>query len=128
MSVIYCSKCGKKHEYNLAKPNFCSSCGNPLGAMLPKDKKNKQKEEELDDDLDDDFDDDDDDDDDDGDFSNARSVPHIKKIAVEVEASSSYTQFALSSLIGSGGDEANPVKKTRARRKTLDDFKNDKSK
>lgn len=27
---IYCTGCGSKHEYTLAKPKFCSSCGTPF--------------------------------------------------------------------------------------------------
>lgn len=31
MITEFCMNCGAKIEYALHKPNFCSSCGNPLG-------------------------------------------------------------------------------------------------
>jgi ribosomal protein L37E len=125
MSVIYCSECGKKHEYNFAKPNFCSSCGNPFGAA--KLKKQKPKEEEEEEDYDDEEEDEDEEDfDDDGEsFTNASRVPNIRKIQVEVETSAVYSTFDLGSLIGS---ESNPVPKgstpqRRNRPTSLEDFK-----
>lgn len=30
MLSTYCQHCGSKHEYRMTKPNFCSSCGQPL--------------------------------------------------------------------------------------------------
>lgn len=30
MLSTYCQHCGSKHEYRTTKPNFCSSCGQPL--------------------------------------------------------------------------------------------------
>lgn len=125
MSVIYCSECGKKHEYNFAKPNFCSSCGSPFGAA--KLKKQKPKEEEEEEDYDDEEEDEDEEDfDDDGEsFTNASRVPNIRKIQVEVETSAVYSTFDLGSLIGS---ESNPVPKgskpqRRSRPTSLEDFK-----
>jgi hypothetical protein len=32
--TLYCTKCGKKHEFTLEKPKFCSECGNPFGAEV----------------------------------------------------------------------------------------------
>ena len=120
MSVIYCSECGKKHEYNFAKPNFCSSCGVSFGAV--KLKKQKPKEEEEDD-----YEDEDEEDfEDDGEsFTNSTRVPNIRKIQVEVETSAVYSTFDLGSLIGS---ESNPVPKgslpqRRNRPTSLEDFK-----
>jgi ribosomal protein L37E len=125
MSAIYCSECGKKHEYNLAKPNFCSSCGTPFS---PVKKKMKEKEEEMDDDDEEEDDEEDDDEDDGESYSNSRSVPSIRKFQVDIEASSQYNTFSLGSILGS---EANPAPKTAAssRRKgakTLEDFKQSK--
>lgn len=127
MSAIYCSQCGKKHEYNLAKPNFCSSCGNPLGATMPSFKKKQPIKEDKGDDYDDDDDDDDiDDDDDKENYSSSLSVPSIRKIAVDIESSSPYNKFSLSSIIGTGKEESAP--KTKRRAQTLEDFKNNKNK
>lgn len=126
MSAIYCSQCGKKHEYNLAKPNFCSSCGNPLGATMPSSKKKQPIKEEEDDDYEDDEDFDDDDDDDGESYSSSRSVPSIRKIAVDIESSSPYNKFSLSSIIGADKEESAP--KTKRRAQTLEDFKNNKNK
>jgi len=120
MSVIYCSECGKKHEYNFAKPNFCSSCGSSFGATKPKNQKPKEEEEE-------DYEDGDEEDfEDDGEsFTNSTRVPNIRKIQVEVETSAVYSTFDLGSLIGS---ESNPMPKgstaQRINRPTsLEDFK-----
>ena len=33
MQKTYCTSCGSKVEYSLQKPKFCSSCGEPLGAI-----------------------------------------------------------------------------------------------
>lgn len=114
MSAIYCSQCGKKHEYNLAKPNFCSSCGNPLGATMPSSKKKQPIKEEEDDDYEDDEDFDDDDDDDGESYSSSRSVPSIRKIAVDIESSSPYNKFSLSSIIGTGKEESAPQNKKKS--------------
>ena len=121
MSVIYCSECGKKHEYNFAKPNFCSSCGSSFGAAKLKKQKPKEEEEEGD------YEDEDEEDfEDDGEsFTNSTRVPNIRKIQVEVETSAVYSTFDLGSLIGS---ESNPVPKgslpqRRNRPTSLEDFK-----
>lgn len=34
MGKIYCGQCGAKNEYNLTRPSFCASCGNPLGSAV----------------------------------------------------------------------------------------------
>jgi ribosomal protein L37E len=124
MSVIYCSECGKKHEYNFAKPNFCSSCGSPFGAA--KLKKQKPKEEEEEDYEDEDEYEDEEDFEDDGEsFTNSTRVPNIRKIQVDIETAAHYNTFDLGSIIGS---ESNPVPKgSTPRRKnrptSLEDFK-----
>lgn len=124
MSVIYCSECGKKHEYNFAKPNFCSGCGNPFGAAKLKKQKPQQEEEEeeYDDEEEEDFEDDGES------FTNSNRVPNIRKIQVDVETSAQYNTFDLGSIIGS---EANPVPKgnmpkRRSRPISLEDFKQNK--
>lgn len=32
MRSIYCTSCGSKISYSVAAPNFCSSCGEPMGS------------------------------------------------------------------------------------------------
>jgi len=122
MSVIYCSQCGFKHNYNLAKPNFCTQCGGPLGAVSPSNKKlpavkNKVKEDEYDDDEE--YDDDDDDED----STNASYVPDIGKLAVAVEHTEGYNTFNLGSIFGQPSESSSPK---RRRNMTLDNFKNTK--
>jgi hypothetical protein len=122
MSVIYCSQCGFKHNYNLAKPNFCTQCGGPLGAVSPYNKKlpaakNKVKEDEYDDDEE--YDDDDDDED----STNASYVPDIGKLAVAVEHTEGYNTFNLGSIFGQPSESSSP---RRRRNMTLDNFKNTK--
>lgn len=124
MSVIYCSECGKKHEYNFAKPNFCSGCGNPFGAAKLKKQKPQQEEEEeeYDDEEEEDFEDDGES------FTSVSRVPNIRKIQVDVETSAQYNTFDLGSIIGS---EANPapkgnMPKKRSRSVSLEDFKQNK--
>ena len=34
MSFTYCQHCGTKMEYTVKKPNFCSSCGEPLNGSV----------------------------------------------------------------------------------------------
>lgn len=46
MLKTYCQHCGTKHEYISTKPNFCTSCGQPLaGAKInrPEPEENLQK-------------------------------------------------------------------------------------
>lgn len=39
MLKTYCQHCGTKHEYVSVKPNFCTSCGQPIsGAKIEKPK------------------------------------------------------------------------------------------
>ena len=33
MQKTFCPSCGAKLEYSLNKPNFCSSCGEPLNSI-----------------------------------------------------------------------------------------------
>jgi len=120
MSISYCPDCGKKHEYNFAKPNFCSSCGLSFGTSKPKTI-NKAAAQE------DDFDEDDFEGDDDS-FSNATSVPHIRKIQVDIETSAIYSTFDLASLVGSGFDSEPKASapKRRSSSLSIEDFKQNK--
>ena len=125
MSVIYCSGCGKKHDYNFAKPNFCSTCGDPFGmAKLKKISQAKVKEDE---DLEDDEDGEGYFEDDGESFSNATHVPNIKKFQVDIETSEIYNTFNLGSIIG---NESNQTAKASSSRRnqsvSLEDFKQSK--
>ena len=123
MSVIYCSGCGKKHDYNFAKPNFCSTCGDPFGmAKLKKVSQAKQDES---------YDDDEDGEDyfeDDGEsFSNANHVPNIRKIQVDIETAAQYNTFDLGSIIGTESNQTPTASSPRRNRPTsLEDFKQNK--
>ena len=119
MSTTYCPDCGKKHEYNFAKPNFCSSCGLSFGAVKLKTNKKAALEEDSDEEY---FEGDDDD------FSDATHGPHIRKIQVDVEVDEQYNTFDLGSIIG--GTSA-PVSKASAPRRrsnslSIEDFKQNK--
>lgn len=120
MSVTYCSGCGKKHEYNFAKPNFCSSCGESFGSVQSKSV-NKHNSTQNDDDEED-FDDDD------GSFTNASYVPSIRKIQVDIENDSQYNTFNLGSIVSNDSNVAsNTFSPQRRNRSTsLEDFKQNK--
>lgn len=122
MSITYCPDCGKKHEYNFAKPNFCSSCGLSFGASKPKTIKKVSAQEDKEDFDEEDFEGDDDS------FSNATSVPNIRKIQVDIETSAIYSTFDLGSLFGSGSDTEPKASAPRRRSNSLsiEDFKQNK--
>jgi hypothetical protein len=107
MNHIFCSSCGNKLQYNLAKPNFCTKCGNSLGAasivkkVLPSQSFS-----------------DDDEDDCNEDETSVASVPHIKKLAVEIESYSENASFNLGSLFGQKSENSFKQK----RRRSVDDF------
>ena len=109
MNHIFCSSCGNKLQYNLAKPNFCTKCGSILGSIaiakkiLPSE--SFYQEEEDDDDLDEDE-------------TSTASVPNIKKLAVDIESDSSNRSFNFGSLFGQNSE--NSFKPTR--RRSVDDF------
>ena len=121
MSISYCPDCGKKHEYNFAKPNFCSSCGSPFGAAKMKtiNRASTQKD-------DGDFDEEDFEGDDS--FSNSTSVPNIRKIQVDIETSAEYNTFDLGSIID-GTSSVSPTASSLKRRSSsmsIEDFKQNK--
>lgn len=124
MSNIYCPDCGKRHEYNFAKPNFCSGCGSPFGAAKLKKVSQAKKDEDLQDDEDDEdyFEDDGES------FSNATHVPNIKKFQVDIETSAEYNTFDLGSIID-GTSSASPTAgspKRRSNSVSIEDFKQNK--
>jgi hypothetical protein len=123
MSVIYCSGCGKKHDYNFAKPNFCSTCGGAFGmAKLKKVSQAKEDEDiENDEEGEDYFEDDGES------FSNVNSVPKIRKIQVDIETAAQYNTFDLGSIIGSESNQTSRGSSPRRNRSTsLEDFKQNK--
>ena len=123
MSVIYCSGCGKKHDYNFAKPNFCSTCGDPFGmAKLKKVSQAKQDEDYEDDEDGEDYFEDDGES-----FSNANHVPNIKKFQVDIETAAQYNTFDLGSIIGTESNQTPTASSPRRNRPTsLEDFKQNK--
>jgi hypothetical protein len=115
MSVTFCSECGKKHEYNFAKPNFCSSCGAGFGVQVKsKASTNRRTTQRGEEDL---YDGDDED------FSDCDGVPNIDKIQIDVEHVDSANVFSLGSIFGNP-QEANT--RTRKRPMSLENFKNNK--
>ncbi len=124
MSVIYCSGCGKKHDYNFAKPNFCSTCGDPFGMAKLKKVSQAKEEEDMEDDEEGEgyFEDDGES------FSNATRVPNIRKIQVDIETDAQYNTFDLGSIIGSDPNQtskaSSPSRRNRAT--SLEDFKQNK--
>ena len=45
MITEFCMSCGAKFKYSLNKPNFCASCGSPLGEEVAKASVNETVEE-----------------------------------------------------------------------------------
>jgi len=114
MSVTFCSSCGAKHEYNYAKPKFCSSCGNSLGLQLTESSVGRAKNNAV---NDDDYDDGEEDD-----LSNSDSnrVPNIRKLDFELEIDTDINTFSLGSIFGQPSHQSN-----NSRRKSstsVDDF------
>ena len=93
MNHIFCFNCGNKIQYNLSKPNFCTSCGTSLKtgessasvATPTKPSKNTKIQSVSEDETD------------------AECVPNISKIEVETE------QYGGSFTIGSlAGEKTQP--------------------
>lgn len=120
MSNIYCPDCGKRHEYNFAKPNFCSGCGSPFG--LAKLKQNNKISLDSDDDDDDEFEDDGES------FTNARHVPNIQRIQVDIETEEQYNTFDLGTIVNGQPSSTSRASspKRRARSQSIEDFKQNK--
>lgn len=109
MNHIFCSSCGNKLQYNLAKPNFCTKCGSSLGSIAVAKKispshsfESLQEEDEY---LDEDE-------------TSSASVPSIRKLAVDIESDGTNHSFNLGSLFGQNTE--NSFKQTR--RRSVDDF------
>ena len=121
MSISYCPDCGKKHEYNFAKPNFCSSCGLSFGASKPKTINKVSVKEDAEDFDEEDFEGDDS-------FSNSTSVPNIRKIQVDIETSAEYNTFDLGSIIDGTSSVSSRTSspKRRSSSMSIEDFKQNK--
>lgn len=105
MNHIFCSNCGNKIQYNLAKPNFCTKCGSSLSSIHASDAiVTKQKVSKVDVDLEEDETDVDD-------------LPNLKRIAVDIENFSENSSFTLGNLFG------NPTQPFKGRKnRSIDDF------
>ena len=109
MNHIFCSSCGNKLQYNLAKPNFCTKCGSSLGVIaiakkIPPSRQSEDLYEDIED-LDEDE-------------TSVASIPNIRKLAVDIEADGGNHSFNLGSLFGQNTE--NSFKQTR--RRSVDDF------
>jgi hypothetical protein len=108
MNHIFCSSCGNKLQYNLAKPNFCTKCGSSLGTIaIAKKISPSRLSEDIEDieDLDEDE-------------TSVASVPNIRKLAVDIETDGGNYSFNLGSLFGQNTE--NSFKQTR--RRSVNDF------
>lgn len=90
MNHIFCFNCGSKIQYNLSKPNFCTSCGTSLKtgessasvAAPTKQIKNNKTQSLSEDETDVEF------------------VPNISKLEVDTEHYGG--SFTIGSLVGEG--------------------------
>lgn len=103
MNHIFCSNCGNKIQYNLAKPNFCTKCGTGLSSLSVSNEIVKKKNapdidlEEDETDIDD--------------------LPSLRKIAVDIENFSENSSFTLGNLFGT------PTQAFKGRRnRSVDEF------
>jgi len=110
-----------KHTFNFAKPNFCSGCGQTLGATskiaAPQAKPAKasysdaiQEHEDYEDY-------------DDNENTSVDRVPQINKIQIEVETDSS-SSFTFGSLFADGAPPSSSIR--RRDTQSIGDFINDK--
>ena len=44
MNKVFCVSCGSKILYELKKPKFCSTCGEPLDGVTTSKSKNEEEE------------------------------------------------------------------------------------
>jgi hypothetical protein len=102
MASIFCPSCGSKAEYQFAQPNFCFKCGNPYSlshkrtySSLANKPSTLSKKAVIDDEIDED---DEGDDFDDDSFSNSISVPRIRNLNVDIEASSAVRVYKIEDL------------------------------
>ena len=107
MLSTYCQHCGSKNEYRLAKPKFCSNCGQPLSGEkvdTPKpQEKLKNHSRAIETSIDDE------------DGTDVFEVPHIDGLEYEIEVSAN--TFKLGSILPQSDQlEVNsPLPKKRGR-------------
>jgi hypothetical protein len=91
MNHIFCSNCGNKIQYNLAKPNFCTKCGSSLSSIHASEavisETKTLKVSKVDVDLEEDE-------------TDVDGLPNLKKIAVDIENFSENSSFTLGNLFG----------------------------
>lgn len=106
MNHIFCSSCGNKIQYSLAKPNFCTKCGTGLGtiAVAKNTTPSKAHIQEEYDDLEEDE-------------TGIDSIPNIRKLALEIEPEAGNHSFTFGSLFGDSTKAYNG-----GRRRSIDDF------
>jgi len=120
----YCSSCGYKMEYpaSSGKPNFCSSCGVPLGndKNAPKSQARLAAEGVAEDD---DYDSDDDE---------PVRVPHIDKLEIDIQTDKlkavSMAEIFKAASMDDSRPQKDPSKNTRvSKKKILDQLKKESS-
>jgi ribosomal protein L37E len=106
MNHIFCSSCGNKIQYSLAKPNFCTKCGIGLSSIsvAKNTAPSKARIQEEYDDLEEDE-------------TGVDFVPDIKRLAVDIESDGGNHSFTFGSLFGDSTKGYNG-----GRRKSIDDF------
>lgn len=109
MNHIFCSSCGNKIQYNLAKPNFCTKCGTGLSSIAVAKKISPANRQSEDFDEDEDLDEDE---------TSIAHVPNIKKLAVDIESDSGNHSFNFGSLFGQNAENSFKPR----RRRSVDDF------
>lgn len=109
MNHIFCSSCGNKIQYNLAKPNFCTKCGSGLGSIAVAKKISPANRESEDFDDDEDLDEDE---------TSVNRVPNIKKFDVDIESDGGNHSFSFGTLFGQNSENSFKPR----RRRSVDDF------
>jgi len=91
MNHIFCSNCGNKIQYNLAKPNFCTKCGSALSSLAVSNQiasqNNVSNMSKIDIDLEEDE-------------TDINDLPNLRRIAVDIESFSENSSFTLGNLFG----------------------------
>jgi hypothetical protein len=107
MSLIFCSNCGNKSEYQFSPPNFCSKCGTSYSSRFGvkktkssiKDKsQNSSSEEEYFEEINDSSEDEDF-------FSNSTRIPIINSIKVDIESYSNIRVVKMSDIVNGNSSE-----------------------
>lgn len=106
MSHVFCTQCGHKIEFNHSKPNFCSKCGESLGAVskagssIRKAPKKIETENLKDDET------------------SIDELPNLSQLKVDIQTDGESNTFTFGSLLG----ENTKPKKSRKNVKDVNDF------